>query len=120
MPAAEAPAATAQVRSKAVRFPRKPGKNRCRSPPKPRSPHRGPDATGALQEPASQGQRKKTVRLSAHLSRASVPPEIADTTNHIRNRLSGGFFSSLLEGKILQIPDVLTDPEYGLSEAQRL
>ena len=26
----------------------------------------------------------------------------------------------LLEGKTLQIPDVLTDPEYGLSEAQRL
>jgi hypothetical protein len=25
-----------------------------------------------------------------------VPPAIADTTNHIRNGLSGGFFSSLL------------------------
>ena len=59
--------------------------------------HTRTSATGASQEPASQGQRKKTVRLSAHLSRASVPPEIADTTNHIRNRLSGGFFSSLLE-----------------------
>jgi hypothetical protein len=28
-----------------------------------------------------------------------VPPAIADTTNHIRNGLSGGFFSSLLELK---------------------
>jgi hypothetical protein len=31
-------------------------------------------------------------RLVLHPSRASVPPAIADITNHIRNRLSGDLF----------------------------
>ena len=30
-----------------------------------------------------------------------MPPAIQDTTNHIRNALSGGFFSSLLEDLVV-------------------
>jgi hypothetical protein len=37
-----------------------------------------------------------------------MPPAIADTTNHIRSRLSGGFFSSLL--KLRTQVDLLEGP----------
>jgi hypothetical protein len=52
------------------------------------------NVTGASQEPASQGPRRKTVPF-AHPSHASVASRITHATNHIRNGLSGGFFSSL-------------------------
>src|SRR3954451_12060174 len=99
MPAAEALATAAQAVSKAAHSPRRHWKNRCRAKPVLRSRQTAPASTGASQEPASRGPRRKTALPSVHPNHASVPPAFAQTTNHIRNGLSGAFFSSLLGRK---------------------
>jgi GAF domain-containing protein len=50
-----------------------------------------------------------TPEFAEYVQNLTFPPGRASVTGRV-----------LLEGKILQIPDVLNDPEYGLSEVQRL
>ena len=50
-----------------------------------------------------------TSEFAEYVQNLTFPPGRASVTGRV-----------LLEGKILQIPDVLNDPEYGLSEVQRL
>ena len=50
-----------------------------------------------------------TAEFAEYVKDLTFPPGRASVTGRV-----------LLEGKILQIPDVLDDPEYGLSEVQRL
>jgi len=61
---------------------------------------------GGFYSAASYGH---TAEFSEYVKNFTFPPGRASVTGRV-----------LLEGKTLQIPDVLTDPEYGLSEAQRL
>ena len=61
---------------------------------------------GGFYSAASYGH---TAEFSEYVKNFTFPPGRTSVTGRV-----------LLEGKTLQIPDVLTDPEYGLSEAQRL
>ena len=61
---------------------------------------------GGFYSAASYGH---TAEFSEYVKNFTFPPGRASVTGRV-----------LLEGKTLQIPDVLADPEYGLSEAQRL
>ena len=61
---------------------------------------------GGFYSAASYGH---TAEFSEYVKNFTFPPGRASVTGRV-----------LLEGKTLQIPDVLTDPEYGLTEAQRL
>jgi two-component system, NtrC family, sensor kinase len=61
---------------------------------------------GGFYSAASYGH---TSEFSEYVKNLTFPPGRGSVTGRV-----------LLEGKILQIPDVLDDPEYGLSEVQRL
>jgi two-component system, NtrC family, sensor kinase len=61
---------------------------------------------GGFYSAASYGH---TAEFSEYVKNFTFPPGRASVTGRV-----------LLEGKTLQIPDVLADPEYGLSEVQRL
>ena len=61
---------------------------------------------GGFYSAASYGH---TAEFSEYVKNFTFPPGRASVTGRV-----------LLEGKTLQIPDVLADPEYGLTEAQKL
>jgi ABC transporter substrate binding protein len=85
MPAAAAPAATAQAQSMAGHYPRKPRKNLYRGPPERRSRPHGSGAMDASKAPASPGPHKRITLPTARPCPAFVPPaNRADTESYSR------------------------------------